>query len=125
VLCALIDVGAHQIAVASAGHLPPLLISESRGEYVETTIGIPVGVQTGASYTSTTVAVPPGATFLAFTDGLVERRGENLDRGLERLRKAATQNRRELPELLSQLVTEMRSAPSEDDTAIVGLRWKD
>ncbi len=31
----------------------------------------------------------PGATLVLFTDGLVERRGEGLDAGLDRLRAAA------------------------------------
>ena len=125
VLCALVDVGAHELTVTSAGHLPPLLISGGHGQYVETEVGVPIGVQEDASYTSTTVSVPPGATFLAFTDGLVERRGEDLDRGLARLRDAATANHGRLADLVGGLVTQLRHGPSEDDTAIVGIRWTD
>jgi serine phosphatase RsbU (regulator of sigma subunit) len=125
VLCALVDVGARQVTVTSAGHLPPLLISGDGSEYVESEVGPPIGVEEGATYTSTTVAVPAAATFLAFTDGLVERRDEPLDRGLERLREAATGNHVALPELLSNLVSQLRYGPAEDDTAIVGLRWTD
>jgi serine phosphatase RsbU (regulator of sigma subunit) len=124
VLCALIDIEAKEITVASAGHLPPLVMSGSQAQYVEPKIGVPVGVQAGAGYTSTTIPAPPDGTFLAFTDGLVERRGENLDRGLDRLRKAAIAEKGGLSELLSHLVREVRPARSEDDTAIVGVRWK-
>jgi hypothetical protein len=41
-------------------------------------------------YLQKTLSVRPDTTLIAFTDGLVERRGEVLDVGLERLREAAT-----------------------------------
>jgi len=59
------------------------------------------------------------------TDGLVERRGEDLDDGLARLKDAATTEHGELRELLARLVAEQARASSEDDTAIVGLRWSE
>jgi serine phosphatase RsbU (regulator of sigma subunit) len=125
VLCALIDIDAGEITVASAGHLPALIVSDSGGAYVEPKVGVPVGVQAGAEYISTTIPLPGSATFLAFTDGLVERRGENLDRGLERLRRTAVnEGQAGLGELLGRLVDQVRPVPSEDDTAIVGVRWK-
>jgi serine phosphatase RsbU (regulator of sigma subunit) len=125
VLVALVDIASHQLTIASAGHLPPLLVTDGHGEYVQSEIGLPVGVEDDATYASVTVTAPPAATFLAFTDGLVERRGEALDRGLARLREAAMTDHNGLSELLTRLLTEMRSGPSEDDTAIVGLRWND
>jgi hypothetical protein len=66
------------------------------------------------------VTAPPRATFLAFTDGLIERRGEDLDDGLTRLRDEAAGDAADLPALLSRLLLH---APSEDDTAILGVRW--
>ena len=85
ILCALVDVEAHELTVTSAGHLPPLLISDGRGTFIQSAVGVPIGVNTGATYTSTAVSTPPAATLLAFTDGLVERRGESIDTGLARL----------------------------------------
>jgi serine phosphatase RsbU (regulator of sigma subunit) len=123
VLCALIDIGARSLTLTSAGHLPPLLIVDGGGEFVDSPVGLPVGVDPAARYESTTISVPPGATLLAYTDGLIERRGENLDQGLARLRTAAGGADNGLPELLTRLLHDMRDGPSEDDTAIVGLRW--
>jgi serine phosphatase RsbU (regulator of sigma subunit) len=123
VLCALVDVESRRVTVASAGHLPPLLIDGHSSEYIESEVGVPIGVQDGASYVSRTVAAPPSATLVAFTDGLVERRNESLDSGLRRVRAAASSEQLELPELLARIVTELRYAPSEDDMAIVGFRW--
>ncbi len=125
VLCALVDLGARKVTIASAGHLPPLLIADGHGEYLRSEIGLPIGAQTGAAYESTTVQAPPSGTLLAFTDGLIERRGEDLDRGLARLQEAVTGNHLGLPDLLGKLVTELRHGPTDDDTAIVGLRWNE
>jgi serine phosphatase RsbU (regulator of sigma subunit) len=123
VLCTVLDVDAHEVTVASAGHLPPLLISEGQGEYLEGLVGPPIGVQTGVTYAPITVAVPAVATLLAFTDGLVERRGESIDDGLARLRNAALTQNGNLAGLLNHLVNDLRHGYSDDDTAIVGLRW--
>jgi serine phosphatase RsbU (regulator of sigma subunit) len=119
----MVDVRAHQVVIASAGHLPPLLITARDSTYLESKVGLPVGVQDDATYETNTVSVPARATILAFTDGLVERRGENLDLGLARLRELASAEDADLAELLARIARRLREAPSEDDTAIVGLRW--
>jgi serine phosphatase RsbU (regulator of sigma subunit) len=123
ILCALVDVDRREMSISSAGHLPPLLLSDGDGRYLESEIGLPVGVEAGASYSATTISAPPAATFVAYTDGLVEQRGEDLDQGLARLRDVASGNNAGLQELLNKLVREFRQGPAEDDIAIVGLKW--
>lgn len=123
VLCVLVDADARELTVTNAGHLPPLLINDGRGEFVKTDVGLPIGVDRHASYTSATVTVGPGATLLAFTDGLVERRGESIDVGLGRLRDNATSNHATLDELLTRVVSNLRQDGADDDTAIAGIRW--
>jgi serine phosphatase RsbU (regulator of sigma subunit) len=124
VLCIEVTAEGRQMTVTSAGHLPPLLIGPDQAAYVE--VGLPVGVQRGSAYSSATVSAPAGATLLAFTDGLVERRGESLDDGLERLARMAGEASREngsLASLLDTLVTELPDGRAIDDIAILGLRW--
>jgi serine phosphatase RsbU (regulator of sigma subunit) len=123
VLCVLVDLDTHELTITSAGHLPPLLISDGHGEFVKSDVGLPIGVDRHAAYTSATVTVAPGATLLAFTDGLVERRGESIDVGLGRLRDHATSNHATLDELLTRVVSNLRQDGSDDDTAIAGIRW--
>lgn len=123
VLCALVEVRARQVTITTAGHLPPLLISAGRAEFLKTDVGLPIGVDEHASYTSATVSAAPGATLLAFTDGLVERRGESIDVGLERLRAQAMSNHASLPDLLGRILGELRDDDADDDTAIAGIRW--
>jgi serine phosphatase RsbU (regulator of sigma subunit) len=123
VLCARIDAETRQVTVASAGHLPPLLVNAEGSGFLELPVGVPIGVEPRATYTEITVPIGEQATLLAFTDGLVERRAEPLDTGLERLRNAALRSQLALPALLSKLVAELTTGEAKDDIAIVGLRW--
>jgi serine phosphatase RsbU (regulator of sigma subunit) len=123
-LCAVIDVGARRLTVASAGHMPPLLIDGTGGQFVEFDANVPIGVVRKSPYLQRTLSVGPDATLVAFTDGLVERRGEVLDVGLARLREAATNIALGLEELLSELAQGLTSEDHHDDTAIVGIRWQ-
>ena len=67
--------------------------------------------------------MPPGSMFLAFTDGLVERRTEDLDVGLGRLADIAASTDRPLESLLSTVLATMTSDGSEDDIAILAFEW--
>jgi hypothetical protein len=125
ILCALVDIDAHRLTVTSAGHLPPLLISDGAGTFVQSEVGVPIGVGHGARYSSTSIDTAPAATLLAFTDGLVERRGESIDEGLARLRRAAGTNHASLDELVGRLIEDLRRDGGEDDAAIAALRWLD
>ncbi len=123
-LCALIDVAAHRVTIASAGHFAPLLINGGGCEYVSLHTNVPIGVAREGSYQETTISVAPGSTLVAFTDGLVERRGEPLDAGLQRLRNSAGGRVGGLDELLARMTREVASEGHKDDTAIVGIRWQ-
>jgi serine phosphatase RsbU (regulator of sigma subunit) len=124
VLCALIDVGGHRITVASAGHLAPLLMAEGHGEYVEVRADPPIGFPHKMPFREATFAVPPRGTLVAFTDGLVERRGEVLDKGLERLREMATSEQLTDDDLLAKLARDLTSDDHRDDTALVSIQWQ-
>jgi serine phosphatase RsbU (regulator of sigma subunit) len=123
-LCVLIDVAAHRLTVSSAGHIPPLVIDGAGGRFVELDANVPIGVARKSPYLETAVPVSPNTTLIAFTDGLVERRGEVLDIGLARLRDAATGVTLALEDVLSKLADGLASEGHSDDTAIVGIRWQ-
>jgi hypothetical protein len=123
VLCMVIDLAAHSVQVTSAGHLPPLLVHDGKSEFLHSEVGLPIGVDTDSSYVSSSFTVPSGASLLGFTDGLVERHGENLDDGLERLRHTALDASADLREMMDQILERVRGSESVDDTAIVGVQW--
>jgi serine phosphatase RsbU (regulator of sigma subunit) len=124
VLCARVDVAHNTVTVANAGHPNPLMLHGETVEFVDIPVGVPIGVLARAAYDSVTVTVPPQATLLAFTDGLFERRGETIDDGLERLRRAAANRDTTLENLLTELVVAQACDDAHDDVAILGVRWK-
>ena len=123
VLCCDIDVEHHLLTVACAGHFPPLLRDRGGTRYLDVAVGPPIGVLPWAMPLETTITVSPGASVLAFTDGLVERRGESLDVGLTRLKGAVTVSDVDVDMLLGQLLAELAPEGSDDDIAILGVRW--
>ena len=56
--------------------------------------------------------------------GLVERREESLDVGLERLKHAALDPSGSIDDLLTRVLAQAIPSGSADDTAILGLRWQ-
>ena len=122
-LCGAIDVVGHRLTLANAGHPDPLLVTHDDARYVPTAIGPPLGVATSEPYRAVTVSVPASSTLLAYTDGLIERRGETLDVGLERLRRGALRSDGSVEELLTSVLAQAIPTGSADDTAILGLRW--
>jgi serine phosphatase RsbU (regulator of sigma subunit) len=123
VLCALIEIDTHRLTVASAGHLPPLLLDGAHGEYLKLEPEPPIGYPHDSTFREATITVPPEATLVAFTDGLVERRGEVLDEGLDRLREMASRERLD-DDLLARLARDLTSDDHRDDTALVSIQWQ-
>ena len=123
VLVGLVDNDRREVTMANAGHLPALLLNSEQSEFVEVPVGVPLGV--GApTYESVTVPIAPNSTLIAYTDGLIERRNESLDTGMERLRKAASVKAPWVEDLLTNIVDEFFAEQvAEDDTAILAIRW--
>ena len=124
VLCVLIDIDSSLVTVATAGHPPPLVIGDDdQSWFVDLAPGPAIGVPHDLPYQETTISAPSRATLVAFTDGLIERRGETLGVGLARLRDTATTQLRSLEDLMEKLVREL-AFDGRDDTAILGVRWQ-
>ncbi|MFD7168946.1 ATP-binding SpoIIE family protein phosphatase [Streptomyces violascens] len=77
-----------RLVYASAGHLPVLVRHEDGTVHrAADPTGPPLGTG-GWLHTSGTIALPPGATAVLYTDGLVERREEDIDEGVAALERA-------------------------------------
>ena len=124
VLCGLVDVATHEVTLASAGHLPPLVCGGDGASLVPAKPGSPIGIAGSGAFEPTLLTTAARGTLIAYTDGLVERRGETLDAGLKRLQDAATARcGSSLDDLLSSLVSELTGDSPTDDIALIGLRW--
>ncbi len=123
VLCGLVDVAAHTVTLANAGHLPPLIRTGGQATPVTMKPGPPIGIQDSSPYEPSTMTVPAHGVLVAYTDGLVERRGETLDAGIERLQDAVSQDSPSLGELLDSIITKLTGDSPTDDIALIGLKW--
>jgi putative methionine-R-sulfoxide reductase with GAF domain len=91
VACAVSDPPYDTVTLAVAGHPPPVLAAPGIPTcFVPIANSPPVGTDIRFNRRSSTFGLPPGATLVFYTDGLIERRGESLDIGLERLRAATS-----------------------------------
>jgi serine phosphatase RsbU (regulator of sigma subunit) len=123
VLYFLVDETSDEVHVGNAGHLRPLLVDETGARVIETTQDLPLGVGTDSRSIST-VALPPGSSLVAITDGLVERRGEDIDEGIDRIVAAARHAPLGTAQGLLQHIIASASAAamSDDDVTVVVLR---
>ncbi|MFF8729976.1 PP2C family protein-serine/threonine phosphatase [Streptomyces sp. NPDC015171] len=78
-----------KITLAGAGHSPPLLIGERRTEFAETSVSAPLGMLACWEAPSVEFQAEAGETVLLYTDGLLHRTGDPMDRAFARLHAAA------------------------------------
>ncbi|MFJ6087039.1 PP2C family protein-serine/threonine phosphatase [Streptomyces sp. NPDC092369] len=121
-----IDFDARTITYSSAGHPPPVLVhADGRVEFLDRATDPPLDARP--------VPVPrpefrttytEGATLVLYTDGLIERRHEDIDTGLNRLADSLTRHRAAGPEALADAVLLELLPPggATDDTALVIVR---
>ncbi len=125
---AIVDPIDHLVTYASAGHVPPLLVTpDGTATYLSGGRSWPLSVDAAVRRAPAASALlPPGSLLLLFTDGLVERRREAMDVGLERLRALVAENwnlplRRLKQAIFSALVDDADEAAG-DDIALVAVR---
>jgi anti-sigma regulatory factor (Ser/Thr protein kinase) len=102
--------------------VPPVVVGpDGTARFLETTPDPPLGVFDSAAHTELSAALEPGSTIVLYTDGLVEKRGESIDAGLEALR-AAAERPGDPEELCDHLVESMLAIhPADDDIAVLAM----
>ncbi|MER5540973.1 SpoIIE family protein phosphatase [Streptomyces sp. NPDC002589] len=121
-LLARVDPGRHQVTLASAGHLPPVLIArDGEASLLPVPVGPPLGTGLGG-YESANHRLEPGETLVLFTDGLVERRGEDIDNSLARLSAVRFPLAGGLENVLDTILSRLDARHAEDDVAALAAR---
>ncbi len=117
-----LDLDAAELTGVSAGHAPALLLgADGSREFVIGASGPPLGLPMSVGYRLETIPFTPGSSLLLYTDGLVERRGESIDEGLDRLLRADLDRHPELP-LADRLFAVFDGGqPVEDDVAVLAI----
>ncbi|MGK5637819.1 PP2C family protein-serine/threonine phosphatase, partial [Streptomyces sp. URMC 126] len=88
-LFAYCDPAERKVVVAAAGHCSPLIMGDHRTEYVETSLSAPLGMLACWEAPSVEIEPAPGETLLLYSDGLLHRTGDAMDRAFARLHAAA------------------------------------
>ncbi|GLU47453.1 SpoIIE family protein phosphatase [Nocardiopsis ansamitocini] len=126
------DAWSRELSYANAGHSPPLLICDGRVEDLELQFRDKLlgakhkGVPGESVYQQATLTLPPGATLLLYTDGLVDRRlpgrAVNVEHSLdilhERVREVADKDVEQIAVVADNAVP----GEMEDDTALLVVR---
>ena len=122
-VCMSVDPYTGDLRYASAGHLPPLTIDAASDAVAVHEIGgaPPLGFASPESLSDAKVALGLGSTLIAYTDGLIERRAENIDVGIDRVARALASGRSLGADELAGAVLDGvgGSASLEDDVALL------
>jgi anti-sigma regulatory factor (Ser/Thr protein kinase) len=120
VLYLVLDPYGGSLVVSSAGHPPPLVAGDEGSAFVHLPGSAPLGATRHPTYEEREHPIEAGSTLVLYTDGLVERAGESLDAGLERLTIAVGDGGQELEQLGDSLVDQLLpGGPTEDDAALL------
>lgn len=122
VFCGVLDPATGSLTYSSAGHLPATLVHrDGSAEFLDAGGSVPLAVRVPAVRPEATAVVPVGSLLMLYTDGLVERRREPLDDGIDRATAAAHDARdADLADLAATLMTRLRPpAGYEDDVALL------
>jgi serine phosphatase RsbU (regulator of sigma subunit) len=118
-----LDRSRETIRYCSAGHLPPLLVTEDGdATFLENGGGPPLAAQEEPRhYPKAEVPFPPRSTVVLYTDGLIERRGRSLDEGMEALTESVRRHLSfDVERLADAVLDDLRHDRAEaDDTALV------
>ena len=125
-IAATFDPASRALEGASAGHLPYVVGRDGGAQLFDVNVGSPIGAFPDPCYEAFRATLRPADTLLFFTDGLVERRDEPIDDGLDRLLTAVAQTNlapRTLAEACLRICAELRpDGPTTDDLCLLALR---
>ncbi|MFF7654203.1 PP2C family protein-serine/threonine phosphatase [Streptomyces sp. NPDC007983] len=113
---------ARRATFASAGHLPPILVSpDGKDELLEVPVSAPIGVGSIA-FDTLELSIDPGSLLLMCTDGLVETREKDIEEGLFAVRRSLTAPHLSLEEACDALLWRQRPDSHHDDAAVLMAR---
>nr|WP_234343538.1 SpoIIE family protein phosphatase [Streptomyces sp. NRRL F-5123] len=122
VFCGVLDPASGRLAYSSAGHPPGVLVRPDGGvRLLDQGRSTPLAVHPAASRPCAHDRVPPHATLLLYTDGLVERRRRPLTEGIERAQTAVCEGRHIGVEDLAARIMDRMAPPGgyDDDVALL------
>ncbi|WP_216870515.1 SpoIIE family protein phosphatase [Modestobacter excelsi] len=116
VFCAVVDPAEGTMRYSSAGHVPAIVVdADGAARFLTAAGSLPLAVVDDLVRPERDVVLTPGSTVLLYTDGLVERRDEDLDQGMDRAVAAVADGRHLAPAALAELLTDQLLSDAPDD----------
>ncbi len=123
-VCLVYDPVERTCTAANAGHLPPVVAApDGSARLVPLPPGAPLGVSVGP-FETVEFTLPEDGILVLYTDGLVERRGRDLDEGLELLRRTVARRTCSLERTCDAVLSALDAPASEDDIAVIMARCR-
>ena len=121
VLYMVLDPECGEVTASGAGHPAPLLVPDGGdARFVDMPGSVPLGTVRLPRYVNVTIDPPQGSTLVLFSDGVVERRGQDLEPRLEELRQAASGAGRDPDAVCEAIVAALLADGSRlDDAALL------
>ncbi|GAA2544763.1 SpoIIE family protein phosphatase [Pseudonocardia hydrocarbonoxydans] len=126
-ICVVVDIRTGDLRWARAGHPPPLVLGpDGSSRFLQDARGTVLGVAGAPPFVEGRTTLAPGSTVILYTDGLVERRGEIVDDGFDRLAAAAARHCTEPVQRLVPAVLHaaLDGAGPADDVALIVARLR-
>ncbi len=127
-LVARLDPATGDLAAVNAGHLQPVVVEghdRLSARLLAVPPGPPLGLPAGPR-TATRDRLCPGGVLLLFTDGLVERRGSDIEGGLDLVVEVAARDHGSVDALVADVVTTLAAHPLDagvdDDVTVLAVR---
>jgi hypothetical protein len=125
---AIYDPFTRRMALANAGHPPPLLASAHGCHPMEVPPDMPLGIgplgpgggRGPVQFTDHIFSVPPGDVLIMYTDGVVERRDQSVDQGVRTLCSAIERVVRE-PRAICRAALRAAGSAAHDDQAVLAM----
>lgn len=116
--------GSSAITLSAAGHVPPVLARPDRGaQAVELPEDVLLGVEPQAPRSNVVVDLVPAGMLCLFTDGLIERRGEGIQRSMAELCDVLAHDRGSAETVCANVMSRLVGEnPPEDDVALLLVR---
>jgi sigma-B regulation protein RsbU (phosphoserine phosphatase) len=119
---AVLDPAKRSLTFASAGHLPPLLLDADGPRFLQTDLGMPLGLTRG-DFSDTKVTLPENSRLLLYSDGITEATGPaGEEYGARRLADHLSNTSDSTDAILSDVRRHVNGAGLQDDATVILVR---
>ncbi|MFC5800147.1 SpoIIE family protein phosphatase [Streptomyces formicae] len=122
---AVYDPVTRRCTMAGAGHPPPAIIDpQGQVTFPDLPTGAPLGIGLGVPFEAIELELPEGTLLALYTDGLVETRDHDIEKGMHRLGTALAQPGRSLEDLCTRATEPFQDQTACDDVTLLLVRTR-